>query len=69
MTTNCTICKHWTGRGPRCAAFPDQIPLGIWYQQVDHDEPYKGDHDLEFEDAYAEYAEVRAILSAATASA
>lgn len=43
-------CKYWTGeKGLPCAAFPDGIPDSIIYEGVDHTQPVKGDHGIQFE--------------------
>lgn len=36
---------------PFCAAFPDGIPAAIYDNQVDHRQPYEGDHGLRWEPA------------------
>jgi hypothetical protein len=67
MTTKlppiCIFCTHFTGsvtKGWVCEAFPAGIPEEIAYEDVDHRQPYPGDHGIRFEpkdkDA-AEYAE------------
>jgi hypothetical protein len=56
----CSHCRHFRalefrpGRlpplpTPICAAFPDGIPWEIWRVEVDHREPYPGDHGLRWE--------------------
>ena len=37
----CTFCKHVTGKR-RCAAFPADIPLDVWLDEVNHDHVLKG---------------------------
>jgi hypothetical protein len=47
----CDLCKHLHSGShpPTCAAYPDRIPLEIRLMQVDHREPYPGDHGIRFE--------------------
>ena len=33
----------------KCRAFPEGIPREIWRGDNDHDEPFKGDHGIQFE--------------------
>ena len=49
MTTQCAICKHYTGL-LECEAFPKGIPQDILTGEVDHAEPYKGDKGIRFEE-------------------
>ena len=47
----CTLCEylHDKGKGRKCVAFPDGIPLPIWKGENNHKEPYPGDNDIQFE--------------------
>ena len=36
-------------QGQTCTAFPGGIPDPIWYNQVDHRQPFTGDGGLQFE--------------------
>jgi hypothetical protein len=47
----CDLCKHRHpgSHPPACAAYPDRIPLAIRLMQVDHRQPYPGDHGIRFE--------------------
>jgi len=54
----CSSCKHVDEKAKRrpsgalylgCAAFPDGIPDAIYWNQVFHDQPYPGDHGIQFE--------------------
>lgn len=53
--TNCRGCKHYRPGAvvdnghPTCAAFPDGIPLDIWFAQRDHFSPIEGDHGIQFQ--------------------
>lgn len=60
MTTkwspDCYDCKHlhprrnWEPGSPRtCDAFPQGIPREIWFDGVEHREPYPDDHGIQFE--------------------
>ncbi len=46
----CLECK-WLRRGApmKCEAFPSGIPNPILLAEVDHLEPYPGDHGIQFE--------------------
>ena len=44
----CTFCRHESGFR-KCAAFPDEIPLPIWTGANTHEDPYPGDHGIQFE--------------------
>jgi hypothetical protein len=47
----CDLCKHRhpATHPPTCAAYPDRIPLKILLMEVDHRQPYPGDHGIRFE--------------------
>ena len=47
----CYGCNHFNENpeGLACAAFPDGIPVEIITGQLDHREPYPGDHGIQFE--------------------
>jgi hypothetical protein len=46
----CDGCVHRIpGDFARCAAFPEGIPDAIIFSEVDHREPYEGDHGIQFE--------------------
>jgi len=45
----CASCKHYREK-LKCDAFPDGIPNQIISSKFDHTKPYKGDHDIRFED-------------------
>lgn len=56
MTTRlppqCLTCARWDGAGTKsCEAYPTQIPDEIWDGNVDHRDPYKGDHGLQWQSA------------------
>jgi hypothetical protein len=55
----CDVCRHFDPRGlPRCAAYPDGIPLPILGGDIAHDRPLPGDHGIQFEPLSVE--EIRA---------
>ena len=48
----CAFCKHLQGQKGAtlvCAAFPQGVPLEIIDNEVDHREPYLGDHGIRWE--------------------
>jgi hypothetical protein len=46
----CFECKHLRpDEGAVCDAFPQGIPIEIASGQIDHLEPRKGDHGIQFE--------------------
>ena len=48
----CIYCKHFHhGRGRySCKAYPDKIPLEIFFVYVDHRKPHPGDSGIQFEE-------------------
>lgn len=46
----CLDCIHLdrNNKPPVCAAFPEGIPDAILMNKVDHREPVKGDHGIQF---------------------
>ena len=46
----CTFCRHKVGFR-KCRAFADQIPTEIWTGQITHEQPFPGDHGIQFEPA------------------
>lgn len=46
----CEVCRHLLPHGglPRCAAYPDGIPLPILAGDLPHDRPLPGDHGIQF---------------------
>ncbi|MEA2014654.1 MAG: hypothetical protein U9N38_05050 [Thermodesulfobacteriota bacterium] len=48
---SCIKCKHYhRDVSNTCDAFPDGIPIKFLQDNLDHREPYKGDHGIQFED-------------------
>ncbi len=47
----CGYCIHLRrgGQDRVCDAFPDGIPLPIWLGENNHQQPYPGDHGIQFE--------------------
>ncbi len=59
VSTVCGFCRHWRPAEDRtCAAYPerDSIPLDIWLARHDHQDPYPGDHGIQFEPRDYPYA-------------
>ena len=46
---NCFNCKHLNPDEVSCKAFSEQIPSEIYYGDVSHDVPYKGDNGIQHE--------------------
>lgn len=44
----CLGCKYYHG-DCTCEAFPGTIPLRILTNEIDHKNPYKGDHGVRYE--------------------
>ncbi len=49
INVNCFNCKHLNDDEASCKAFPEQIPTDIYYGDVSHDVPYKGDNGIQHE--------------------
>lgn len=45
------FCRHYDrqAEGFVCTAYPDGIPDAIIRSDVDHRQPYRGDHGIQFE--------------------
>ena len=54
----CLECRHFReeAKGLTCDAFPHGIPKPILMTEVEHREPYPGDHGIQFEEVEAERA-------------
>ena len=56
----CEVCRHFDPTGmPRCAAYPNGIPLPILGGDLAHDRPLPGDHGIRFEPMTAAELRVR----------
>lgn len=56
----CDVCRHFDPQGlPRCAAYPEGIPLPILGGDIAHDRPLPGDHGIRFEPMAAEALRAR----------
>ena len=45
----CQVCTHKYEGEPACEAFPNKIPDELYYGDVSHNKPYKGDNGILFE--------------------
>jgi uncharacterized protein YjbJ (UPF0337 family) len=48
----CLTCQHyrpWFRGRTTCDAYPDDIPVEILWNRIDHCTPYVGDHDIRYE--------------------
>jgi hypothetical protein len=49
-TPICFECKHQSAKDPtKCKAYPKGIPVEILTGDANHKKPFKGDHDIQFE--------------------
>lgn len=46
---DCSKCQRLHLGEVACDAFPDGIPMELWFGRVLHREPYPGDHGVQFE--------------------
>lgn len=61
MTSDqCALCAHYR-IGRTCAAFPGGIPAVILTGEVDHREPYPGDHGVRWSPVSARAARLAAL--------
>jgi hypothetical protein len=48
----CMVCKYFNrdedADSLNCAAFPQGIPEPIWSSEIEHREPYPGDHGYQY---------------------
>lgn len=47
--SQCVDCVHKLLTGAFCVAFPDGIPDEILTNEFDHQDPYPGDNDIQYE--------------------
>jgi hypothetical protein len=61
IEADCHMCRHLIRSGMmRCAAYPDGIPWEIQAGEVDHRQPWAGDHGVRYEPLTPEEFHVRA---------
>ena len=49
VSPQCNRCKHLEPKTVTCKAFPDGIPKDLLFNRRDHQNPYPGDHGIQFE--------------------
>lgn len=49
LEQNCFVCKHFHDDEHTCDAFPEGIPTVFLYLDEVHNQPYPGDHGIQFE--------------------
>ena len=61
VEADCFMCRHFIPSGfPHCAAYPDGIPWEIQAGEVDHRQPWAGDHGIRYEPLTSEEFHARA---------
>lgn len=49
IISQCSLCIHGRAGTARCAAFQSGKPNEIFFNEVDHRSPYKGDNGIQWE--------------------